>query len=105
MARYEEALPLYRRVRGVLGEANCIKGLGDIAVARSDYGGARSRYSQALLLYEDIEELCSVGWTHVCLARLETLGSARTRHWDAARQAWAAIGREDLIESVATEFQ
>ncbi len=105
LARYEEALPLYRRVRGVLGEANCIKGLGDIAVARSDYGGARSRYSQALLLYEDIEELCSVGWTHVCLARLETLGSARTRHWDAARQAWAAIGREDLIESVATEFQ
>ncbi len=33
-ARYEEARPLYQRVGSVLGEANCIQSLGDIALAR-----------------------------------------------------------------------
>ena len=36
-AAYEEALPLYRQVGAVLGEANCIQSLGDIAFARSDH--------------------------------------------------------------------
>ena len=30
-ARYEAALPIYRRVGAVLGEANCIQRLGDTA--------------------------------------------------------------------------
>ena len=34
--RFEEALALYRRIGGVLGEANCIHSLGDIALRRSD---------------------------------------------------------------------
>ena len=42
-ALYEEASPLYRQVGDVLGEANCIQGLGDIALARSDHGAARLR--------------------------------------------------------------
>ena len=39
---YEEARPLYRTVGGVLGEANCIQSLGDIALAplRSRPGAA-----------------------------------------------------------------
>jgi hypothetical protein len=39
---YEEALPLYRKVGDLLGEANCLKSLGDIARARSDHNGART---------------------------------------------------------------
>src|SRR5262249_1348865 len=49
--RYEEALPLYRRVGSVLGEANCTKGLGNIALLRSDHDRARQRYEEALPLY------------------------------------------------------
>ena len=30
----EQALPLYQQAGDVLGEANCIQGLGDIALAR-----------------------------------------------------------------------
>ena len=51
-ARYEQALPLYQQAGSVLGEANCIRHLGDIALARSDYDGARARYEQALPLYQ-----------------------------------------------------
>ncbi len=39
-AAYEQALPLYLQVGDVLGEANCISRLGDIALARSDHDGA-----------------------------------------------------------------
>ena len=44
--RYEQALPLYRQVGDILGEANCIQSLGDIALERSDHEGARARMSR-----------------------------------------------------------
>ena len=104
-AQYEQALPLYQQVGSVLGEASCIKGLGDIALRRSDHDGARAQYEQALPLYQAIPEPYSIGWTLVRLARLDAADSERARHWAAARQAWASIGRDDLIESVKTEFE
>ena len=51
---YEQALPLYRQVGDILGEANCIAGLGDIALERSDYEAARNAYEQALRFYRQV---------------------------------------------------
>jgi tetratricopeptide (TPR) repeat protein len=104
-ARYEQALPLYQQAGDVLGEANCIQGLGDLARDRSDHDTARARYEQALPLYQSIPEPYSVGWAHVRLARLCPAGEERLEHWKAARQAWASIRREDLIEAAAPEFE
>jgi tetratricopeptide (TPR) repeat protein len=53
--RFEEALPLYQRVGAILGQANCIRSLGDITKARSDYEGASQRFEEALGLYEQIQ--------------------------------------------------
>ena len=104
-AQYERALALYRQGGDVLGEANCILGLGDIALDRSDLDDARTHYEQALLLYQAIPRPYSIGWALVSLARLDPPGDDRTRHWAAARKTWASVGRDDLIESVKTEFE
>jgi tetratricopeptide (TPR) repeat protein len=53
-ARYEEALPLFRQIGSVLGEANCIQSLGDIALRRSQHDEARARYEEALPLYRQV---------------------------------------------------
>ena len=99
-ARYEQALPLYRRVGDVLGEANCIKSLGDIALARSDHDGARARYDDALARYVQIAEPYSIGMTHKGLARVAPSDDERAAHLEAARQAWHSIGRQDLIDTL-----
>jgi tetratricopeptide (TPR) repeat protein len=104
-ARYQQALPLYQQAGDVIGEAGCIQGLGDIDLARSDHDSALARYEQALPLYQAIPEPYSIGWTHIRLARLSPADKQRLGHWRAARQAWASIGREDLIESNAAEFE
>jgi tetratricopeptide (TPR) repeat protein len=103
--RYEEALPLYQQTGDVLGEANCIQSLGDIALDRSDHDTARTRYEQALALYQALPEPYSVGWALIRLARLAPAEDERIRRWTAARQAWARIRREDLIESLKAEFE
>ena len=86
-------------------QARTWKTLGDLAYTRSDHDGARDRYEQALPLYPAIPEPYSVGWTLVRLARLDSADSQRARRWRAARQAWASIGRDDLIESIKAEFE
>ncbi|WP_429647614.1 tetratricopeptide repeat protein [Skermanella aerolata] len=54
-ARYEEALPLCRQVGDLLGEANCIQSLGNIALARSDHDAAQEQLERALKIYECIQ--------------------------------------------------
>ena len=101
---YEQALPLCRRVGSVQGEANCIQGLGDIARTRSDLAEARRCYEEALALYKRIEDFLSLGGSHRILALIAENDADRTRHVQAAREAWLKIARPDLIKRLDDEF-
>jgi tetratricopeptide (TPR) repeat protein len=102
--RYEEALTLYQRMRWVRGQANCIVSLGDMALTHSDHDGARARYEEALLLYQCIPEQYSIGQTYRRLARLAPNEQERRERVEAARKAWIAIERLDLLAQLDTEF-
>ena len=93
-----------QQVGNVLAEANCIKGLGDIALARADQNDARVRYGQALMLYQHISELYSLGITHRQLARLASNTGAKQSHVVAAITAWQQMKRNDLIAEIKSEF-
>jgi tetratricopeptide (TPR) repeat protein len=61
LTRYEDAVgcvseakALFHDAGDVLGEANSIQALGSIALRRSDNGGARRRYEEALPLYRRV---------------------------------------------------
>jgi predicted negative regulator of RcsB-dependent stress response len=92
-ARYEEALPLFRRVGDVRGDANCIKRLGDIALRRSDHDGARARYEEALPLFRRIQEYYSLGCIHIQLAEVAPDEVQRRLHRNSARAAWRLWSR------------
>jgi tetratricopeptide (TPR) repeat protein len=96
-AYYDEARPLYERVGDLLGQANCIRSLGDIALERSDHDTACARYEEALALYARIPDPYPIGATHLALMQTAASDSDRERHREAARAAWASIGRQDLI--------
>jgi len=55
-ARYDEALPIYRAIGERVGEANCIKSLGDVHMRLSELPEARARYDEALPIYRAIGE-------------------------------------------------
>jgi tetratricopeptide (TPR) repeat protein len=66
----------------VLGEANIIQSLGDIALARSDHKGARERYEEALHLYWGLGEKngranCIRSLGDIALARSDREGALR----------------------------
>ena len=48
---------MYRQVGDVLGEANCIRSLGDIALALSEHGEARARYEEARPMYRQVGDV------------------------------------------------
>ena len=96
--RYEAALPLYRKVGAVLGEANCIQSLGDIDEAKGEIARACGRWSEALALYARIPEPYSIGFAHIRLARHAPTPAEAAEHRQAARKAWASIDRPDLID-------
>ena len=93
---------MYEKVGDLVGQANCIQSLGDIAFALSDHDTARARYEEALALYERIPKPFSIGWTHVRLARLGE--ASRTEHIEAARKAGTSIDRGDLVRELNEEF-
>jgi tetratricopeptide (TPR) repeat protein len=69
-----------------LGEADCIKGLGDIALARSNHEGARRRYEAALPLYQGVD---SVLGEANCIRGLGEIALRRSDH-EGARQRYEA---------------
>jgi tetratricopeptide (TPR) repeat protein len=100
---FEEAQALFREVGNLQGEANCVRSLGDILRNLADDQAARRLYEQALDLYARIPEPYSIGLTHRGLASL-AVGDERTRHLQAARDAWLSIDRPDLVEQLDDEF-
>jgi hypothetical protein len=78
-------LPLHRR-GDILGQANCIRSLDDIALRRSDHEGARQRFEEVLGLYEQIQKTYSIGCTHLRGSRA-TLSSDKTIIFPNSRQA------------------
>ncbi len=91
------ALTAYRSVGDVLGEANCLQRLGDIARKHEDHDGARSLFENALRLFQLLSEPYSIGFAHTRLANLTDNPDLRHKHLEAARAAWTSIGRADLV--------
>jgi tetratricopeptide (TPR) repeat protein len=52
--RYEEALPLFRRIGDQLGEAKCIGSLGNVYLRLGATETARNMYSEALSIFGEI---------------------------------------------------
>jgi tetratricopeptide (TPR) repeat protein len=105
--RYEEAMPLYRKVGDVLGEANCISSLGDIALERSEHDTARERYEEAMPLYRKVGDVlgeanCIKGLGNIALERSEH-DTARERYEEAMplyRKVGDVLGEANCIRSL-----
>jgi hypothetical protein len=77
-------------VGDVHGEADCIAGLGEVALENSDHNAARERYEQAVLRYRRIGDVlgetnCNRRIGDIALARSDRNG-ARARYEDALAQ-------------------
>jgi hypothetical protein len=96
-------LPLSRQVGNVLGEANGILGVGDVARARDDDDAARSHFRQALALYESVHRTDNIALAHERLARV-TGGAERAAHVAAAREAWSAMDLPDEVARLDRAF-
>jgi len=87
----------FHNVGDLLAEANCIFGLGLIALARSDYDGARRRYETALPLFLEVG---SVRGAANCISKLGDAAYARSDHkgarqrYEEALQLYRKIGDE-----------
>jgi hypothetical protein len=88
----------------VLGEANCILGVGDIALCFVQYEEARSRFEEALQLYARMPEPYCLGMTQRRLARLTTDSIDQRQRIEAARAEWTKIARQDLVTELDREF-
>jgi tetratricopeptide (TPR) repeat protein len=106
-ARYEEALPLFRRIGDVSGEANCIGNLGEIAQRRSDDVSAQARFEKALMLFRRIGNLlgeanCIRSLGHIASDRSD-LTTAQARYEEALplfRRIGSLLGEANCIGSL-----
>jgi tetratricopeptide (TPR) repeat protein len=110
--RYQRALPLYQQASDLLGQANCIKGLGDIAQARTDLDTARDNYQRAQAMYEETGSI--LGQAN-CIQRLGGIAQARAdyaaarQHYEQAmplyEQTDSILGQANCIEGLADVAQ
>ena len=103
LARYGEALTLYRAVGDRLGEANVLLALGDIYRARKEYDSAWQSYAEVHTLYTMIGDRYSLARV---LYRMGDWHAEQQQAQPAAelyRQAidlWRSIGVDELVESI-----
>jgi tetratricopeptide (TPR) repeat protein len=77
IALVDEARSVYADIGDVLGEANCIQSLGDIALHQSDHASAQARYQEALPLYRRVG---SVLGEANCIKSLGNIALERSDH-------------------------
>ena len=93
--RYEEARPIYHAIGNRLGEANCIRCLGDVHLRLAEYPLARQRYEEARPIYHTIGDRLGEANCIQCLGdvhlQLAEYPLARQRYAE-ARPIYHAIG-------------
>jgi tetratricopeptide (TPR) repeat protein len=106
-ALLDQAVAAARKAGSVLLEARCLSARADLALARSDHDGARSRYEAALPLYRRVGKLvgeanCIKGLGNIALARSDHDG-ARSRYEEALplyHRVGAVLGEANCIQSL-----
>jgi tetratricopeptide (TPR) repeat protein len=93
-ACYDEALPLYRQVGDVPGEADCYQRLGDVAAARSDDVAAGAWYDQALQLYQRVDGPSTIGSVHRRLTRIASREHLCQLHINVTRDVLVGTERD-----------
>jgi tetratricopeptide (TPR) repeat protein len=107
VALVDEARALCAGSEAVLGEAHCIKSLGDIALRQSDHASAQRRYEEALPLYRRVGEVsgeanCIRRLGHIALQRSDH-ASAQARYEEALplyRRVGDVLGEANCIMSL-----
>ncbi|MCS6911041.1 MAG: tetratricopeptide repeat protein [Anaerolineales bacterium] len=93
--KYEQALPLYRELGTRLGEAHCIRALGDVHRVLAEYASARDRYEQALALYRELGTRLDEANVYWELGRMEFRLGTIVEGYETVRRAaqlYTAIG-------------
>jgi len=90
---YQESLALYQQLGDAYGEAQCLDGLGDIAIRQGDFDQARQFYEQGLALRRQIGDQWGIS---VSLGSLGGLAGRQGAFDDAQRwfEESLALGRE-----------